>query len=63
MDWTDRVVCTWRQLSQVGEDGVVKDFIRWSGGYMQKAGKDEIIKAINDDWINNHDDRLNQWRK
>lgn len=58
VDWTDRIVCTWRQLSQVGEDSVVKDFIRWSGENEQK-----IIKAVNDDWINNHDDRLNQWRK
>lgn len=58
VDWTDRVVCTWRQLSQVGEDRAVKDFIRWSGENEQK-----IIKAVNDDWINNHDDKLNQWRK
>lgn len=64
VDWNDRVVCTWRQLSQVGEDHAVKDFIRWSGGdYMQNTHKDEILKAVNDDWINNHDDKLNQWRK
>ena len=64
VDWNDRVVCTWRQLSQVGEDGVVKDFIRWScGDYIQKACTDEILKSINDDWINNHDNKLNQWRK
>lgn len=64
VDWTDRIVCTWRQLSQVGEYDVVKGFIKWSGGGLwANQCQDEILKAINDDWINNHDDKLNQWRK
>ena len=66
VDWNDRIVCTWRQLSLTGELHASEDFLRWS--YSEKYGDfDRILegmnKAISDDWNQWHDNRLNQWRK